>query len=195
VYGGTLNNCILYGNSAGSDWIVNGGGAAFSTLNNCTLVGNSSPYTYLGVADHCTLNNCIIYYNSGQNYHRCTLNHCCTSQLPQEGLDNSIGGITVEPLFVNHEGGDFRLQPNSPCINAGNNAYAPAGPDLDGNPRIAGGTVDIGAYEFQSPASMISYAWLQQYGFPTDGSADYADPDGDRMSNWRLVVVCRPRPS
>lgn len=79
---------------------------------------------------------------------------------------------------------NLRLQSNPPCINAGDNASAPAGPDLDGNPGIAGGTVDIGAYEFQTPVSKISYAWLQQYGLPINNSTDTADPDGDGVDNY-----------
>jgi hypothetical protein len=90
-----------------------------------------------------------------------------------------------EPLFVDYVGGNLCLQSNSPCINAGLNAYAPGPTDLDGLPRIVSGTVDIGAYEFQGPGSVISCAWLQRYGLPTDGSVDATDPDADGHTTWQ----------
>lgn len=81
-------------------------------------------------------------------------------------------------------GGDLRLLSNSPCINSGRNSAGIGPADFDGNPRPSGGAVDVGVYEFQNPASVISYAWLMQYGLPLDGSADGADADGDGVNNW-----------
>jgi len=180
----TLNNCTLSGNSATR---YDGGAAYQSTLNNCTLAGNSAA-GYGGGSSDSTLNNCIVYDNTataGSNHYRSALNCCSTQPLPADGA----GNITNAPLFVDYAGGNLRLQSNSPCINAGYNAYVIGATDLDGNPRIKGGTVDMGAYEFQNPASVISYAWLQYYGLPTDGSADHLDSDGDGMSNWQEWIA------
>jgi hypothetical protein len=177
AYYGTMNNCIVSGNSAG----VVGGGTFSNSLNNCTLSGNSASYG--GGAEGGTLTNCIIYYNSapnGPNYDGASIKYCCTTPLPP-----GPGNITNAPLFVDTNGWiNLRLQADSPCINAGYNPSAPAAPDLDGNQRIRGGTVDIGAYEFQTPTSVLPYFWLQKYGLSTDGSADFADTDGDGMNNW-----------
>jgi len=178
-----LNGCILTGNLAD----VSGGGAVACSLNNCTLTGNSATGTYAGGggAYSCRLNNCITYFNyatNGPNFdaYYSTLNYCCTTPQPYYG----VGNITNAPLFVSTNGwANLHLQSNSPCINAGNNSYATNATDLDGNPRIASGTVDIGAYEFQSPASVISYAWLHQFNLPINAATDSADPDGDGMSN------------
>ncbi|TAL06434.1 MAG: hypothetical protein EPO07_01830 [Verrucomicrobia bacterium] len=131
-----------------------------------------------------TAKNSIIYDNFPVNVDTnlgAGMNYCDTLPLPTSGAQN----LTNVPLFVDAANGNFRLQPNSPCINAGYNAYATNFPDLEGNPRIVGGTVDIGAYEFQSPVSQISYAWLQQYGLPINGSTDSADTDGDGHNNWQ----------
>ena len=178
-----LNNCLVTGNQPV--------GADYCRLYNCTVVSNS-----IGIQSGAALN-CISYYNNNGNCPNVFLDHGCTTPLPQYGS----GNITNEPLFADPAAGDFRLLPNSPCINSGDNNYLTVTNnfwetpdkfyflfltnDLDGSPRVAGSTVDIGAYEFQSPTSIISYAWLQQYGFPQDGSADSADPDGDGMNNWQ----------
>jgi hypothetical protein len=97
-------------------------------------------------------------------------------------------------LFVDSDNGNLRLQSNSPCINAGNNSYVATTTDLDGRPRIVGGTVDMGAYECQSPALLDFYNWLQTYQLSTSASSVYADSDGDGMNNWQ-EWVCGTNPT
>jgi hypothetical protein len=179
AYQSTLNNCLVIGNRAG-----NAGGTFVSNLTNCTVIANAAVgFGFGGGVSGGTFNNCIIYYNtasSGNNFGSGTLNYCCTTPMPVGG----VGNITNVPGLVDPSV-DFHLKSDSPCINSGNNLYVTTATDLDGNVRIVGGPVDIGAYEFQSPGSRISYAWLQQFGLPLDGSADDTDTDGDTASNWQ----------
>ncbi len=65
------------------------------------------------------------------------------------GAYGGEGNMGVDPLIVSPIA-DFRLQPESPCINAGDPEFvAQAGEkDLDGHGRVLCRLVDIGAYEF-----------------------------------------------
>lgn len=60
----------------------------------------------------------------------------------------SGGNLNADPLFVNLAAGNYRLGAGSPLVDAGTNA-APGLParDLDGEARILGAVVDIGADE------------------------------------------------
>lgn len=173
----TLNNCVLTGNLAAC-----GGGATSGTLNNCTLTGNSAGLSG-GGTDDANLNNCIVFYNSAPNYPNIlsspyypSVSYSCSTT-----LEPGPGNITNAPFFVDIDAGNLRLQSNSPCVNAGQNAYATGPTDVAGRPRIDGGTVDMGAHEFQ-----LSFdPWLLQFGLATDGTADFADPDRDGHNNWQ----------
>jgi len=194
---GYFQNCLILGNTAFSG----GGGLDLAdAAYNCTIVSNicTSSVGAGGVTIGAGLQNCIIYYNtnpsptgSSRNYSGSTilLRNCNTIAAPPT---SNGATLTNAPLFVNPASGDFRLQADSACINAGNNDNVVADLDLQGLPRIVSGTVDIGAYEFQFSTSILSYAWAQRFGFPTDGTADFTDVDVDGMSNygeWRSDTV------
>jgi hypothetical protein len=57
--------------------------------------------------------------------------------------------IDADPLFVDPSSGDYHILPVSPCINAGNPDFVPAPgeTDIDGEPRVMRGRVDMGADE------------------------------------------------
>jgi hypothetical protein len=67
-----------------------------------------------------------------------------------DGGNNSAfeeGSICADPLFIDAANGNFRLNPKSPCINAGTNSVVSVGDtDLDG--RLVVVPTEIGAYQF-----------------------------------------------
>jgi hypothetical protein len=185
AHNSTLINCLVTGNVATIAGGNGGGGAFNGTVVNCTVVGNTCYDGQGGGTYYCTMYNSIVYYNTSftlyPNWVGGFQDYCCLTPLPAGGP----GNFSSAPLFVNQGGGDFHLQSTSPCINSGNNTYAYGASDLDGNPRIVAATEDVGAYEYQTPVSAISYAWLQQYGLPINVNTDTSDPDGDGMNNWQ----------
>lgn len=182
-FGGNLNNCLLSSNTA-----FDGGGSKGSIMNNCTVVSNTAT-TYGGGVSGAYLKNCIVYYNTAPVWNNFAFVEAssmytnCIEPLP-DALFAGGGNFTNAPLFVDVVAGNYRIQSNSPCINAGINLPASGTNDLDGRRRIIGGAIDIGAYEFQAAGTGEFIGWLQQYGLPTDGSADFTDADGDGMNNY-----------
>jgi hypothetical protein len=112
--------------------------------------------------------------------------------LIQAGLS---GIISVDPGFIALDQNDFHLLPDSWCIDAGDpNITLPAGlTDIDGEGRIFGPRIDIGADENHGcvrpeaaagPDQEVEYNTLVSL----DGSASYfCDPNGNREFLWTQI--------
>jgi hypothetical protein len=74
-----------------------------------------------------------------------------------QGAGQCTACITGDPLFVDPSGGDFHLQADSPGVDAGAASEIAAtyqalygesiDVDFERAPRLAGASVDLGAYE------------------------------------------------
>ena len=71
--------------------------------------------------------------------------------------------MTIDASTAPTTAGDLRLQPTSPAIDAGNDDYVRdvITTDLDGNPRIDGAHVDMGAYELQDASPPVITATVE----------------------------------
>lgn len=161
----SLTNSLVTGNRC--DYTGGGVYNAFSRLNirNSTISGNKAEMSGGGVntrGGSLIVENTIIYgNNSGIHSQEGTTVSIKNSDI-QDNASNENGNINQDPLFTNapsyslapFSSGDYTLLPCSPVINKGNNSLIPAGveTDLNGNPRIYGETVDMGAYELPSDA-------------------------------------------
>ncbi|MHC4642497.1 MAG: right-handed parallel beta-helix repeat-containing protein [Planctomycetota bacterium] len=172
----TLMNCTFTGNSGRQ-----GGGMynneSSPILMNCTFNGNSA---LMGNAFACDslddwdpseveLTECILWDGGNEIWNNDRSDIIITYSDVQEGWPGQ-GNIDDDPCFVepgywdpngtpedvNDDfwvDGDYHLLPDSPCINAGDPNYIPEPneTDLDGNPRVIGGRIDMGAYEYSPP--------------------------------------------
>jgi len=143
----TLTNCVLSRNEAGL-----GGGAMVggqeTVFLNSTVAGNLGGGIGGGnYAEGSPLfGNCIVWGNSQWQIERPGATAVYSDV--QDGWPG-VGNIDADPLFVQPGSDNLRLSIGSPCVNAGDNSAIPPGitTDLDGNPRIQGDVVDMGAYE------------------------------------------------
>jgi hypothetical protein len=133
-----INNNTIAGNIDTNGLGVTGlaivGGSNFDVANN--ILWNS---------DYCDIN---AWSEPGDplpavNYDDNDIDSACVA-VPPPGT----GTIQADPLFIDATNGNFRLRPDSPARDAGDNS--PPGTtrniDLDGLPRVVG-RVDMGAYE------------------------------------------------
>ncbi|MBN2373102.1 S8 family serine peptidase [bacterium] len=151
----SFTNCTITENSSSY-----GGGLyltsyASPSLINCTISGNISSisggavYSY-DIKSYPMIKNCILWDDSPQEIYGGTPSVTYSDIM---GGHAGTGNINANPLFINQSGGDFHLQPNSPCIDKGTNNGAPS-TDKDGVTRPQDGDgngsaiCDMGAYEY-----------------------------------------------
>lgn len=142
---GIIQNNVISRNCAG--WYGGGLVSSHGSIRNNTIVANSS--TFGGGVGFCTavIQNCIFWGN--QAFFSRNPSYSCIMGWTGGGE----GNIYQDPQFVDFSGGNYRLSENSPCIGSGaNQDWMWDAVDLDGNPRVIGAKVDMGAYEYSTPA-------------------------------------------
>jgi hypothetical protein len=153
----TIENNWIYGNEYGV--CSNGASSAVNICNN-TVVDNNSCGVYAAFGAALNVSNCIL-WNNGDDLFGCNATYSCIS----DG-DPGSGNISSDPNFVDPNDRDYHLQPGSPCVDAGNAGASYFGTDIDGDERIIGGEVDLGADEVFVRARNvdlgISYLTIQE---------------------------------
>ena len=178
----TITNNTIADNSAstggGIHWRYHG----LTTMTNNIITGNTASLFGGGIyGDSPNLSNVTyndVWGNSPDNYYPDVYSP-----------ENPPGNISDDPMFRDPAIGDYHLQRGSPCIDVGNNS-APGLPltDFEGDDRIIGSAVDLGADEKTNtppdadagPDQTVSAGSGCQATVTLDGSGS-SDEDGDTL--------------
>ncbi|MHC4396221.1 MAG: choice-of-anchor Q domain-containing protein [Planctomycetota bacterium] len=127
----TVTNTILWNNTAASAAEI--------------FVGNSGANTSIQLS-YCNIQDPVKNIVCGSG---CVVNWG-PGNIDQDPLFVETESLTVAKINSADTNGDYHLLGDSPCIDAGDPDFipTPGETDIDGNPRIAGEKIDIGADEF-----------------------------------------------
>lgn len=134
------------------------------TITNCTIIGNTAEHgggIYKGSSDGLipTVTNCILWGNDPTQIWISPIatDPPLVTYSDVQGGWSGVGNIDDDPLFMDADN-NLRLSPGSPCIDAGDDTAVFSLTDLDGNPRIQGTCVDMGAFEAPpaAPETMLA---------------------------------------
>jgi hypothetical protein len=131
-----------------------------SVFENCTIANNitiggvcGGTCTLRGAeiggglkCDSAAITNCIFWGNEGEQIY----GSADVSYSDMEGSWAGTGNTDADPCFVDPCNGDYHLSAGSPCINAADPNYVIGigQTDIDGQPRVMGPRLDMGADEF-----------------------------------------------
>jgi hypothetical protein len=169
-------NCIIHNNGdakAPSQFISGMGSQA--TFLTSTIVRN-----FGFISGDFDFANSIVWHNQDLLMEGVSAQHCDI-----EGGYPGEGNIDGDPLFIGLGYGDYHLNLESPCIDAGTaDVQGLPDEDMDGAPRISGTRIDIGADEFadsDADSDGLPDSWEMLYfGSLSFGLDD--DPDSDGLT-------------
>jgi hypothetical protein len=183
-----IQNNIVSNNQAAKD----GGGLylCFGTIQHNTIHGNSASDRGGGLA-YCNgfVVNCIIWANSAGTY-----SQIYDSSTPAYScIQDWTGGranIAADPKFVGPAGGNYHLQGDSPCIDAGNTYYLVGEhiTDIDGECRLAGSSVDMGCDEYGASLDTDGDLLADVAEISQGTDSNNPDTDGDGLRDGAEIL-------
>ncbi len=193
----SLQNCIIADNNgAGINLNFDFLGKKDCTVTNCSVIRNAavgvSVFLFIDT-ETVRFANCIIWGNGGGSFSvinagigSVDVTHCCV-----KGGYWGDGNTSFDPRFTANL--DFHVRGDSPCIDAGTDINLPE-TDLDGNARIQGGGVDIGAYEFSGWPEVPRTHLAMSNPNPGPGdtvscTVDVWNPGPGPLAGYPLIVI------